>query len=399
MTANPIVASLLSRFRDIRQAAGLTPEELDARLIFGPGWVRRFETGDTVPSIDVLVVMLAMLNSNLREFIEGANLEVPLDEASSSVDRVLRAEQPEDGSDALLVKFRYADHDATYRLPKASLNEFDEVLRTLRDGLAQLVSVDGEEQRAIKTNAVAASFLRAAEMWPHANPSDLWWFVVSRAYLDRFNHPARYARLDHGQSWKRTGGWALEEVLVRHYSPALAEHWIRIFIAYGHEKHTFLGHLETEDRLEADKVDVLLVGATEAGPVCFGVVHVKASFAERRTDDVPMSKALVEAGYCSPLWTMDCKSSPSPLPINRGELGPAKPATGPDRRSAKRKDIEDDGYFSACFSYNRNTVPTPETQDAASRIMTCDFTNPSDDAFVRFVRAEWERFQSTRMVN
>jgi hypothetical protein len=139
-----------------------------------------------------------------------------------------------------------------------------------------------------------------------------------------------------------------------------------------------------------------LVGVTDTGPVCFGVVHVKASFAERRTDDVPMSKALVEAGYCSPLWTMDCKSSPSPLPINRGELGPAKPTIGVDRRSAKRKDIEDDGYFSACFSYNRNTVPTPATQDAAGRIMICDFTNPSDDAFVKFIQAEWERFKSTR---
>jgi len=60
------------------------------------------------------------------------------------------------------------------------------------------------------------------ELWPHANPSDIWWFVVSRAYHDPFNHPAHYARLDLGQSWKRTGGWALEEVLVRHYGPALA---------------------------------------------------------------------------------------------------------------------------------------------------------------------------------
>ncbi len=394
MTPNPVVASLLGRFRDIREAAGLTPEELDAQLIFGPGWVRRFETGDTVPSIDVLIVMLNTLGSNLRELIEGADLEAPVEEATASVDRVLRAEQPKDGTDRLLVKFRYADHDATYQLAGATLEEFDDVLRTLRDWLARLVAHEGEEQQAIKTNAVAASFLRAVELWPHANPSDLWWFIVSRAYLDPFNHPARYARLDLGQSWKRTGGWALEEVLVHHYSPALAEHRIRIFIAYGHEKRDFLGHLETDDRLEADKADVLLVGLTDAGPVCFGVVHVKASFAERRTDDVPMSKALVEAGYCSPLWTMDCKSSPSRLPTNRGELGVAKGIAGVDRRSAKRKDIEDDGYFSACFSYNRNTIPTPEAQATAGRIIVCDFTDGRDDAFVKFVRTEWERFRS-----
>jgi transcriptional regulator with XRE-family HTH domain len=394
MPTNPIVTSLLSSFHDIRQAAGLTPEQLDERLIFGPGWVRRFETGDTVPSIDVLVVMLAALNSDLRQLIDGANLDVALEEPSSAIDRMLSTEQFED--DALLVRFRYADYDATYQLPNASLQQFDEVLRTLRDGLAQIISSNDEEQRSIKTNAVAASFLRAVELWPHANPSDLWWFVISRAYLDPFNHPARYARLDHGQSWKRAGGWALEEVLVHHYSPALLEHRIGIFIAYGEEKQRFLGHLETDDRLEADKADVLLVGITDTGPMCFGVVHVKASFAERRTDDVPMSKALVEAGYCSPLWTMDCKSVPSAQPFNRGELGPARQMVGPDRRSAKRKDIEDDGYFSACFSYNRNTVPTPAEQDATGRIVNCDFTNPSDDAFVRFIREEWDRFQSKR---
>lgn len=394
MSTNPIVASLMRSFRDIRQATGLTPEELDERLILGPGWVRRFENGDTVPSLDVLVAMLAILDSDLRRLIEGADLDAPLDGPIPSMDRMLSAEQSGDGSGALLVRFRYANHDAAYRLPNASLHELEDVLRTLRDGLARLVSRDGEEQKAIKTNAVAASFLQAVKYWPHANPSDLWWFVISRAYIDPFNHPSHYARLDHGQSWKRTGGWALEEVLVHHYSPALLEHRIRIFIAYGEEKQHFLGHLETDDRLEADKADVLLVGVTDAGPVCFGVVHVKASFAERRTDDVPMSKALVEAGYCSPLWTMDCKSTPSAQPFNRGELGPSRQMTGPDRRSAKRKDIEEDGYFSACFSYNHNTVPTPEDQDAVGRIVNCDFTNPGNDAFVQFVKAEWKRFRA-----
>lgn len=127
--------------------------------------------------------------------------------------------------------------------------------------------------------------------------------------------------------------------------------------------------------------------------ICFGVVHVKASFAERRTDDVPMSKALVEAGYISPLWTLDCKSTPSPQPFNRGELGPAL-GKGKDIRSAKRKDIEDDGYFSACFSYNANTIPTPITQKAKARIFVCDFNNP-DDAFSNFIISGWKRFKDS----
>jgi hypothetical protein len=122
-------------------------------------------------------------------------------------------------------------------------------------------------------------------------------------------------------------------------------------------------------------------------------VHVKASFAERRTDDVPMSRSLVHAGYASPLWTMDCKAAPSARPVNKGELGPVLIPGKPDRRSAKRKDIEDDGYFSACFSYNRDTRPTPPRQRATARVRVCDFSHPEDDAFVRFVVRAWRRFQ------
>jgi hypothetical protein len=135
----------------------------------------------------------------------------------------------------------------------------------------------------------------------------------------------------------------------------------------------------------------LLTGANKDREKFMGVVHVKASFAERRTDDVPMSKALVKAGFASPLWTMDCKSGPSEHPTNRGELGVALDRSG-DRRSAKRKDIEDDGYFSACFSYNSNTVPTPPKQKAKARIFVCNFNNP-DDQFSRFIISEWIRLQ------
>jgi hypothetical protein len=123
------------------------------------------------------------------------------------------------------------------------------------------------------------------------------------------------------------------------------------------------------------------------------VVHVKASFAERRTDDVPMSKALVDGGYVSPLWTLDCKSTPSDNPFNKGELGTAKSRIE-DRRSAKRKDIEDDGYFSSCFSYNKNTIPTLINQKSKARIFVCNFNGPSKDAFFNFIVESWNQFST-----
>jgi hypothetical protein len=90
---------------------------------------------------------------------------------------------------------------------------------------------------------------------------------------------------------------------------------------------------------------------------------------------------------------MDCKSIPSARPHNRGELGAVWSGRGIDTRSAKRRDIEDDQFFSACFSYNQNTLPTPEEYNASGRIYTCDFANP-DDAFVGFIVAEAQRVRT-----
>ena len=171
---------------------------------------------------------------------------------------------------------------------------------------------------------------------------------------------------------------------------------VNIDIAKGERKARLVKQLKTDERIEADKVDVLLTGKIKGVERCFGVVHVKASFAERRTDDVPMSKSLIEAGYTSPLWTMDCKSMPAQHPYNKGELG--KSWLGDNRqkdgRNAKRKDIEDDGYFSACFSYNQNTEPTPiEYQKSKAKIYTCDFCEP-DDHFSKYVIDKWNEFKS-----
>lgn len=373
--AKPIVSAVLGRLRDLREARGISEAALEERMILGPGWISRFESGQTVPNLDMLLAILHEVGASPNDLFG----DLPAEASAAEVERYLYAVP--NGKD-LSVRFRYANFDAEYGLDQASLEEFEAVLKTLRDGLAGLAARAGNAE-AIKTQAVARTFLAAVRTWPHANPSDLWYFLVYRAYCDSFNHPAEFARLDFSQSWKRTGGWALEEVLVQHYGPFLAKNGVNLFIAHGERKEQLLAQLKVRERLEADKVDVLLTRTTKGVETCFGVVHVKASFAERRTDDVPMSKALVDAGYVSPLWTMDCKSMPSARPDNRGELGDLL-ADGRDVRSAKRKDIEDDGYFSACFSYNRNTKPTPPSQKAKARVIVCDFRSP-DDTFSQFI--------------
>lgn len=379
--ARGYLKALLSNLQNLREKAGLTESSLEERLILGPGWVGRFERGEVVPSIDMVLAILREMNSSFSDLLQG----LPLPE-SNAIERIIFAEQSENN---IIIHFNYAKFDAEYVLPNSTLDEFEAVIKTLRNGLSRLANTDLAQSEAIKSDSVAIAFLKAVALWPHANASDLWWFLVYRAYCDPYNHPAQYARLDFTQSWKRTGGWALEEILVRHYGPYLKEQGVNLYIADGAAKQKLISELKLPDRIEADKIDVVLTGKTQKSPCFFGVVNVKASFAERRTDDVPLSRALRDAGYTSPLWTMDCKSTPGANPFNRGELG-----TAAGKRSAKRMDIEDQGEFTGCFSYNRNTLPSPESLPTERRVQVCNFSNP-DDAFSQFILRRWQAFRSS----
>ena len=373
---------LFDNLRIQRERAGLSTDEIEDKLILGPGWVRRLEAGEIVPTVDMLLVIIRAIGITLHDLLEG----LPPFPDTAKLGRLISAEQR--GAD-VVIHFRYARFDAEYTLENATVDEFETVIKTLRDGLARLTTSDGAIDEAVKTDSVANTFLHAMEVWPHANPSDVWWFIVYRAYCDPFNHPSRFARLDFAQSWKRTGGWALEEILVRHYGPFLKQNGVNLVIADNATKQAIVDTLHVGDRLEPDKIDVIMTaGASES---FFGVVHVKASIAERRTDDVPMSRALSSHGYTSPFWTMDCKSVPSESPRNRGEFGVPQNQKG--HTSAKRRDIEDEGYFTGCFSYNRNTIPSVETLPAERRIYVCDF-GTVDDTFSRFIIERSQAFQS-----
>ncbi len=274
-------------------------------------------------------------------------------------------------SKGLMLQFRHGRHKAEYLLRGASEAELAAVLNELRSGL-------GSGRGA--SSAIARAYLKAVALWPKANPSDLWLFLVNRAYCDVANHPVGVVT-DLAQSWKRASGGALEEVLRSHYGRVLAAGGLSVAPLTDEERGRIMrAALPDEPRLIPEKADVLVTKAGKSGDTneLVGVVHVKASLAERRTDDVPLSTLLIENGYLSVFWTMDCKSFPARSPVNLGEYGPAD-----GERSDKRLDIEENGYFSAGFSYNRHTLPT-KVSKAKARIQLCDFSNP-DDAFSRFV--------------
>lgn len=368
------VQELLCRFKNEREKRGITSTQIEQALNIGPGWVDMIETGQTEIDLNIL---FALFNVTGIDF--SSLLEEPLDNIASNISRCIIAIQTGNG---ITINFRYSNYDAQYFINNASTEQFENLLSNLRTWLAS-------DHDTAKTEAVVTTYQQAVQTWPHANPSDLWWFLVYRAFVDPYNYPASFHRATFEQSWKRTGGWALEVIMVRHYAPGLQKKGIRMFIATTDERVKLLSQAtHIQDRLEADKADILLSTQHSGKEVFLGVIHVKASFAERRTDDVPMSKALVEGGFISPLLTLDCKSVPGPHPVNKGELG--DPAG--KRITAKRKDIEDDGFFSACFSYNMNTIPTPADKAAKARIYSCDFNNPESDHFHHFICKKTDEF-------
>jgi transcriptional regulator with XRE-family HTH domain len=382
---HPRLNQLFRGIRSKRDDAGLSAEDVEAQLVLGPGWVHRFESGQVEPSIGTLSALLHLYGSSLAEFFSEVDLD--LGDETVALDRHLTAS--EDGDD-LRLHFPMGRYAASVTIPTATLEEFNSVLSTLRAGLSSGLGH--------RRDAVVACFLTAVATWPEANPSDLWYFLVSHAYQDGYNHPAS-APGDWAQSWKRTGGWAFEQVLLDHYNEHLSTQGLMLEMPMPERRVALLTQMGIPDPAEAaQKADVIALGQTAGRSrpvrgalwVPFGVVHVKTSFAERRTGDGPLSRELMSRGYASPFVTMDSKATPAETPTNRGELGPVQ--GGSQRVSAKRLDIERENKFDACFSYNQNTLPTPDGQTAAARITVINFNDP-DDAFSRHLVRKWRTRQ------
>ncbi len=187
--------------------------------------------------------------------------------------------------------------------------------KTLLD--AKLGNVDRKNREAIST-----AFVHALRKCPNANASDLWHHVVYRLYCTIL---PRYRPQDPKQSWVRAGGEALEMTLERLYTPVLAPHGIRIKMLLGAgQKIKALSDMGIQATVGAAKLDMTLhmIDGQDRW-IIIGGVHVKASLAERVSDDIPASRAMMAAGYFSPLWTLDVKSFPPPHGdlVNRGEFG------------------------------------------------------------------------------
>lgn len=224
---------------------------------------------------------------------------------------------------------------------------------------------------------VAAAMQTAVNLCPNANPADLWVHLIYHQFRNRFR------RAD--QSWKRVSGQAFEQLVTTVYQARLADFGIFLrtstpadAVAFGLTKRGF----------GSSKTDLILEGVHGEKRVRFGVIHCKASIAERLTDDAPVSMALRKKGFWSAIVTMDAKMFPPPHGdgVVRGELGL--------NARDKRRYFEVGGQFSGCYSFNLRTPPSPAKVKSGCRIHSLPFTGEQPDVLVRDIAAAWQSFRT-----
>lgn len=232
-------------------------------------------------------------------------------------------------------------------------------------------------------DAIAKALKIAFDELPNLNPSDVYQHIVYRLYI------REYFASNAEQSWKRASGDAMEIFIVEKYTPVLLPHGIKLSALNANKKACVaaLTAMGIQNSVGSAKLDIALYGKYEGEYKIFGGVHCKASLAERVTDDVPCSTAMMAKGYYSYLYTFDSKSFPHIL-FNFGELG------RDGGTSDKRKYVEEHGHFDFMFSYNTNGTSSPETTNSGKKILVSSL-RAEEDPFPNKVIDAWDRFKKS----
>lgn len=232
--------------------------------------------------------------------------------------------------------------------------------------------------------AIVEALELAFNEFPDLNPSDIYQHIVYRLYL------REYRKSKPEQSWVRAGGEVMELFIERHYTPVLSPYGIVVkALLSPRAKAQALSEMGLTGKVGDSKLDVALYGQLDDKLLIFGGVHSKASLAERVSDDVPCSEAMMRRGYVSFLYTFDSKSFPPPHGdlVNRGELGRH------EQPSDKRRYIEDHGSFDACFSYNLRSNPSMGSTPSGKAIYVCSLKR-DEDIFPDHVIEAWRKFKA-----
>lgn len=361
------------RLKQLRENNNLTIEEVARGIKVNPAWLGSWEDGSRTVPVNIIFDVIDFYGLSAAELLDGIDFAEEVQFPRRSFDLV-------ETNGKLSMEFDYNDYRA--ELPLEGVRE--------QDALKELEIFRERLTKYGKSDAIAATFLELVSKWPEVNPADIWFFFIHRAYLDRYSHKIEDEKRDMGQSWKRSAGWAFERVIVDYYNPLLKSHGVRLLLPEKKNKKVLIERLGLDDSSVSDKADIYIVTGQKEKVRVHGVVHAKVSIAERRSDDEPLSRLLMDKGLLSPLVTLDAKAFPGTRPVVKGEYGPV--ITEAVVGSEKRRAVEEKGAFSNVYSFNSNTIPTPDNAQAKARIHTISFSGTED----QFVHDVVEFVTSTR---
>ena len=341
-----------------RKETGKSISIIESEMRIANGWINQIESGESCP-LELVFEYARTIGLDMDLFGSKFAKSVTFDPGwqiktvnSSSCEFI----------------FDYAGHLASIEIPISSAE--------LRGAINNFISTLNSHKKA---KAIALGFNGLLVDLPKVNPAVVWGLITQRLYTNKYSwNPGNLSQGgDLAQSWKRSAGWALEEVVVTRYKQDLHSHGIII------SKETKdIQDFSVSLGINESKPDVVLFSESEGKKSWIGALAVKASVAERRDDDVPWAGKVMNSGLIVPYVTMDVKSYPGRAPSVDGEYKQNWNEVGDDNRNAKRSDVEDQGVFSGVFSFNTNTIPThPDYETPGNRIYSIDWGNSNDELF------------------
>lgn len=368
---------IIALLRAIREDKNLTQEDLAKKLGQPQSWVSKVEIGERRLDVVELQDWVEQLGLTLVEFIAQLRWSQTINSSLPAIPERASARDVANGAE---VTMAWQGKQIPIFLEDANAASLTKIEKSVSKLFAELnASPKGKKNRDVILEALQLALYEL----PDTNPSDLYHHIVYRLYL------REYSRTQADQSWVRAGGEALELFVEKHYNSALAGKGIVLKALLNDAvREQALDEMGIRAAVGGSKLDIALYGDGPLGRKIFGGIHLKASLAERVSDDVPCSEQMMKKGYASLLLTLDAKSFPPPTGdlVNRGELGTTQAP------SDKRNYIELHGSFSACFSYNLRTVPSPATTTSGRRIFVSSFAQGSD-LLPNYLIQLWADFQ------
>lgn len=378
---DPRYISLINHLVSLRKKAGITQEAVASALTLDQSTVSKVEAFERRLDVIELQDWLEVLGCDRRTFLQDIGwLSEEIDPSRPAIPVPGKAHEKVVNGTFIgtVIEMAWQGHKKEVLIEGLPVRGYLKLESNIAQIIKKLNDRDGGKNRDAIHKALEAAFTK----FPNVNPSDLYHHVVYRVYL------REYTKTQPDRSWVRAGGEAFELFLEKHYNSILKSQGIRVkWLSNDALRLAALSEMGLQSEVGGSKLDIALYGMLGKKEFIFGGIHAKASLAERVSDDVPCSVAMMKKGFSSYLVTLDAKSFPPPKGdlVNRGELGSLSAP------SDKRAYIESHGSFDACFSYNLRTIPSPTSTKSGKLIHVSTFHHQKDP-LPAIVASAWSAF-------